>query len=165
MLRILQQIIRQIGITSTGNLLSLTNRRQCRQSKPSGLLCAWRWGLHILSPSSTRPHHNQNGYTRSRGGGSSISPTMFTVASQYAVGLIVVMQFLAAGALKCVCNPDDCEVVRSSDCPGRGITLWDPCKCVNILCALREAIYFIDFELLLIFGIFVGKMSTVLGCL
>lgn len=31
-------------------------------------------------------------------------------------------------ALKCICNPDDCEVIRSLDCPGKGIILWDPCK-------------------------------------
>lgn len=54
-----------------------------------------------------------------------------TTSASCAVGLmVVVMQFLAAGALKCVCNPDDCEPVRSDDCPGRGIVMWDPCKCV-----------------------------------
>lgn len=58
--------------------------------------------------------------------------TMFGVSSSSAIVglLVVVMQFLAAGALKCVCNPDDCEAVSSDDCPGKGIVTWDPCKCV-----------------------------------
>lgn len=31
-------------------------------------------------------------------------------------------------AIKCVCNPQECEVIRSEDCPGKGYIVWDPCK-------------------------------------
>ncbi|XP_055383539.1 cysteine-rich motor neuron 1 protein [Condylostylus longicornis] len=34
--------------------------------------------------------------------------------------------------LKCYCNPQECDVIRSQDCPGKGIVLWDPCKCCKI---------------------------------
>lgn len=30
--------------------------------------------------------------------------------------------------LKCICNPQECDVIRSQDCPGKGIIVWDPCK-------------------------------------
>lgn len=33
------------------------------------------------------------------------------------------------GAIKCVCNPqEDCDFIRSEDCPGKGYIVWDPCK-------------------------------------
>lgn len=46
------------------------------------------------------------------------------------IGLIVILRFMVTGAvaLKCICNPDECDVIRSADCPGKGIILWDPCK-------------------------------------
>ena len=44
------------------------------------------------------------------------------------ITFIVFLRFISTGALKCICNPDDCEVIRSEDCPGKGIILWDPCK-------------------------------------
>lgn len=31
-------------------------------------------------------------------------------------------------AIKCVCNPQECDVIRSEDCPGKGYIVWDPCK-------------------------------------
>ncbi|EDW34702.1 GL12759 [Drosophila persimilis] len=34
--------------------------------------------------------------------------------------------------LKCYCNPKECDVIRSLDCPGKGLMLWDPCKCCRI---------------------------------
>lgn len=30
--------------------------------------------------------------------------------------------------LKCYCNPKECDVIHSPDCPGKGLMLWDPCK-------------------------------------
>lgn len=51
------------------------------------------------------------------------------------IGLWAMLRFMMTDgggggvlALKCICNPDDCEVIRSLDCPGKGIILWDPCK-------------------------------------
>lgn len=34
--------------------------------------------------------------------------------------------------LKCVCNPSECETIRSEDCPGRGLIVWDPCRCCKV---------------------------------
>ncbi|XP_039450232.1 cysteine-rich motor neuron 1 protein isoform X2 [Culex pipiens pallens] len=34
--------------------------------------------------------------------------------------------------LKCVCNPNECETIRSEDCPGRGMIVWDPCRCCRV---------------------------------
>ncbi|KAH8379822.1 hypothetical protein KR009_007425 [Drosophila setifemur] len=34
--------------------------------------------------------------------------------------------------LKCYCNPKECDVIRSLDCPGKGLMLWDPCNCCRI---------------------------------
>ncbi|XP_053677025.1 cysteine-rich motor neuron 1 protein [Anopheles nili] len=34
--------------------------------------------------------------------------------------------------LKCVCNPDECDVIRPEDCPGMGYIVWDPCKCCKV---------------------------------
>uniref|UniRef100_A0A1B0GGY9 Uncharacterized protein n=1 Tax=Lutzomyia longipalpis TaxID=7200 RepID=A0A1B0GGY9_LUTLO len=30
-------------------------------------------------------------------------------------------------AIKCVCNLEECDNIRPQDCPGKGITVWDPC--------------------------------------
>ena len=30
--------------------------------------------------------------------------------------------------LKCVCNPEECDIIRPEDCPGKGYIVWDPCK-------------------------------------
>lgn len=35
-------------------------------------------------------------------------------------------------ALKCVCNPKECDIVRSTECPGKGLIIWDPCKWVGM---------------------------------
>uniref|UniRef100_A0A336M5C8 CSON004307 protein n=1 Tax=Culicoides sonorensis TaxID=179676 RepID=A0A336M5C8_CULSO len=37
-------------------------------------------------------------------------------------------------AIKCVCNLQECDVIRSEDCPGKGYIVWDPCKCCK-MCA------------------------------
>ncbi|CRL07961.1 CLUMA_CG020865, isoform A [Clunio marinus] len=34
--------------------------------------------------------------------------------------------------LKCICNPVDCDVIRENDCPGKGLTVWDSCKCCKV---------------------------------
>uniref|UniRef100_A0A453YZN5 Uncharacterized protein n=2 Tax=gambiae species complex TaxID=44542 RepID=A0A453YZN5_ANOGA len=34
--------------------------------------------------------------------------------------------------LKCVCNPDECDIIRPEDCPGKGYIVWDPCKCCKV---------------------------------
>ncbi|XP_035791911.1 cysteine-rich motor neuron 1 protein-like isoform X2 [Anopheles albimanus] len=34
--------------------------------------------------------------------------------------------------LKCVCNPDECDIIRPEDCPGQGYIVWDPCKCCKV---------------------------------
>lgn len=41
---------------------------------------------------------------------------------------LIIIKFMATGALKCICNRQECDVIRGEDCPGKGITLWDPCK-------------------------------------
>lgn len=30
--------------------------------------------------------------------------------------------------LKCICNVEECDMIRPSDCPGKGLVVWDPCK-------------------------------------
>lgn len=42
--------------------------------------------------------------------------------------LLILTNINELSGLKCVCNPDDCDLIRQSDCPGRGTTVWDPCK-------------------------------------
>ncbi|XP_055619085.1 cysteine-rich motor neuron 1 protein-like isoform X3 [Toxorhynchites rutilus septentrionalis] len=34
--------------------------------------------------------------------------------------------------LKCVCNPSECDIIRSEDCPGKGLIVWDPCRCCRV---------------------------------
>ncbi|XP_075160973.1 crimpy [Haematobia irritans] len=34
--------------------------------------------------------------------------------------------------LKCYCNPKECDVIRSLDCPGKGLIVLDPCNCCPI---------------------------------
>lgn len=33
-------------------------------------------------------------------------------------------------ALKCICNIQECDLIRPQDCPGKGLVVWDPCKLV-----------------------------------
>ena len=33
--------------------------------------------------------------------------------------------------LKCVCNPEECDIIKPQECPGRGYIVWDPCKLVS----------------------------------
>lgn len=30
--------------------------------------------------------------------------------------------------IKCVCNSQECDVIRPQDCPGKGVLVLDPCK-------------------------------------
>lgn len=45
--------------------------------------------------------------------------------------LIILTNINELSGLKCVCNPDDCDLIRQNDCPGKGLTVWDPCKYVQ----------------------------------
>lgn len=45
--------------------------------------------------------------------------------------LLVLTNVNMLNGLKCVCNPNDCDLIRQSDCPGKGLTVWDPCKYVQ----------------------------------
>ncbi|XP_070507896.1 cysteine-rich motor neuron 1 protein [Chironomus tepperi] len=35
-------------------------------------------------------------------------------------------------ALKCVCNVNDCDIIKADQCPGRGVLIWDPCRCCKV---------------------------------
>lgn len=45
--------------------------------------------------------------------------------------LLVMTNVNVLSGLKCVCNPEDCDLIRQSDCPGKGSTIWDACKYVQ----------------------------------
>lgn len=49
---------------------------------------------------------------------------------KFYIVVLVVLRFMTTGVvtLKCICNRDDCDIIRPLDCPGKGIILWDPCK-------------------------------------
>ncbi|GAB0090846.1 uncharacterized protein DMENIID0001_056110 [Sergentomyia squamirostris] len=38
----------------------------------------------------------------------------------------------SAVAIKCVCNLAECDDIKPTDCPGKGITVWDPCHCCKV---------------------------------
>uniref|UniRef100_A0A1A9V572 IGFBP N-terminal domain-containing protein n=1 Tax=Glossina austeni TaxID=7395 RepID=A0A1A9V572_GLOAU len=46
--------------------------------------------------------------------------------------IVVAAGSRTVNGLKCYCNPKECDVIRSLDCPGKGMMLWDPCKCCRI---------------------------------
>lgn len=47
--------------------------------------------------------------------------------------LLVGSQFLPlSDALKCICNPRECDVIRAEDCPGKSLVIWDPCMYVTL---------------------------------
>lgn len=68
--------------------------------------------------------------TRLRPSGSSREANKILLIS-WAVTFVYFMSCLeAVEALKCVCNPKECDTVRSTECPGKGLIIWDPCKWV-----------------------------------
>ncbi|XP_058838043.1 cysteine-rich motor neuron 1 protein-like isoform X3 [Topomyia yanbarensis] len=46
--------------------------------------------------------------------------------------LIIIIMNSRTIALKCVCNPSECDVIRPEDCPGKGYIVWDPCRCCKV---------------------------------
>lgn len=44
------------------------------------------------------------------------------------VVFLIIVKFMATGALKCICNQQECDVIRAEDCPGKGMVVMDPCK-------------------------------------
>ncbi|XP_037032412.1 cysteine-rich motor neuron 1 protein-like isoform X2 [Bradysia coprophila] len=48
------------------------------------------------------------------------------------VVFLIIIKFMATGALKCVCNQQECDVIRAEDCPGKGLVVMDPCKCCRV---------------------------------
>lgn len=47
--------------------------------------------------------------------------------------LLILCNVNMLSGLKCVCDPKDCDLIRQSDCPGKGLTVWDACKYVEYL--------------------------------
>lgn len=45
-------------------------------------------------------------------------------------GVIVLLVLLMPDVLglKCYCDPKECDFIRPTDCPGKGIIIKDPCK-------------------------------------
>lgn len=59
----------------------------------------------------------------------------FMVATSFSISNVIKLFFCCLFVfnsetlgLKCVCNPNECETIRSEDCPGRGLIVWDPCR-------------------------------------
>lgn len=50
------------------------------------------------------------------------------------VSVLLLLLFLVPNisALKCYCDPKECDFIGPADCPGRGIIIKDPCKWVPI---------------------------------
>lgn len=46
------------------------------------------------------------------------------------VPVLLLLLFLVPdiSALKCYCDPKECDFIGPADCPGRGIIIKDPCK-------------------------------------
>lgn len=42
--------------------------------------------------------------------------------------LIVLSNVDSLPGIKCICNPDECDIIRANDCPGKGYLVWDSCK-------------------------------------
>lgn len=50
-------------------------------------------------------------------------------AAAWAVFLVMLTSVVdRTWALKCVCNPRECDIVKTTECPGKGLIIWDPCK-------------------------------------
>lgn len=61
----------------------------------------------------------------------SVAPASGSVNSRSLVVVccvVLVTHIRPLDGLKCVCNPLECDVIRADDCPGKGYTVWDPCK-------------------------------------
>ena len=41
---------------------------------------------------------------------------------------LVLINAKVLNALKCVCNVNDCDIIKADQCPGRGVLVWDPCR-------------------------------------
>jgi hypothetical protein len=44
------------------------------------------------------------------------------------ITIILIANAKLLHALKCVCNVNDCELIKADECPGRGVLVWDPCR-------------------------------------
>ncbi|XP_063695734.1 cysteine-rich motor neuron 1 protein [Culicoides brevitarsis] len=51
--------------------------------------------------------------------------------------VVMVLGNSVTQAIKCVCNPQECDVIRSEDCPGKGYIVWDPCKCCKMCAKIK----------------------------
>ncbi|KAG5668979.1 hypothetical protein PVAND_016882 [Polypedilum vanderplanki] len=47
--------------------------------------------------------------------------------------LIILANANVLNALKCVCDVNDCDLIKADDCPGRGLLIWDPCRMKKFL--------------------------------
>ncbi|CAG9810378.1 unnamed protein product [Chironomus riparius] len=45
---------------------------------------------------------------------------------------LVLINAKLLNALKCVCNVNDCDIIKADQCPGRGVLVWDPCRCCKV---------------------------------
>lgn len=45
--------------------------------------------------------------------------------------LLILINANILNALKCVCNVNDCDIIKADQCPGRGVLVWDPCRYVT----------------------------------
>lgn len=55
-----------------------------------------------------------------------------TMLMSMSKGVIVLLVLLMPDVLglKCYCDPKECDFIRPTDCPGKGIIIKDPCKWV-----------------------------------
>lgn len=56
--------------------------------------------------------------------------TVITALAKFLAVVLAVLCLFSdeAGALKCFCDPNECDVIRPEDCPGKGLIIKDPCK-------------------------------------
>ncbi|XP_058458051.1 cysteine-rich motor neuron 1 protein-like isoform X2 [Malaya genurostris] len=54
------------------------------------------------------------------------------LTAKFLICCLLMIMNSKTNALKCVCNPSECDVVRSEDCPGKGYIVWDPCRCCKV---------------------------------
>ncbi|XP_029720455.1 cysteine-rich motor neuron 1 protein isoform X2 [Aedes albopictus] len=57
--------------------------------------------------------------------------SQFDTIVKFMIYFLLVLD-VRAFALKCVCNPNECDIIRSEDCPGKGYIVWDPCRCCKV---------------------------------
>lgn len=51
-----------------------------------------------------------------------------SIALPVSVLLLLLSLVPDISALKCYCDPKECDFIGPADCPGRGIIIKDPCK-------------------------------------